>query len=91
MGPISEKENEQLSKTQTLSYDSIGAVEALYPVLKPGEEESRGGNWLSQAQHRQQALTGLQSLCKEQKKSFSSDNFCQLFSQEVRTGRRQDH
>jgi len=82
-------ENAQLSKTRTPSYDAVEVVGALYPVLKP--DDSRKGNWLSQAQQRQQALAGLESLCNsycvsvnDQKSALSSDNFCQLFSQEVR-------
>lgn len=50
-------------------------------------KENRKVAWLVQAQQRQQALTGLQSLCKQQNEenteTFSADSFCQLFSQEV--------
>jgi hypothetical protein len=44
-------------------------------------------DWFVQAQQRQQALTGLQSLCKqwneENTEMFSEESFCRLFSQVV--------
>jgi hypothetical protein len=50
-------------------------------------KETRKVAWFVQAQQRQQALTGLQSLCKqrneENTETFSADSFCRLFSQDV--------
>ncbi|EFX75389.1 hypothetical protein DAPPUDRAFT_323294 [Daphnia pulex] len=49
-------------------------------------KETRKVAWFVQAQQRQQALTGLQSLCKqrneENTETFSADSFCRLFSQD---------
>lgn len=50
-------------------------------------QQASGVNWLTQAQQRQQALTGLQSVLKrsiqEQSPNITAGNFCSLFSQEV--------
>lgn len=78
----SQNENEQTSKNSNDVDDG-----SLYPILDVEDSQKKG--WLSQAQQRQQALTGLQSLCnqycvsvKQQKSAFSADSFCKLFSQE---------
>ena len=89
---ISSNENEQLSKTHPSTYDAVEVAVPLYPALQAGN--SSGANWLSQTQQRQQALTGLQSLCnhycvKEHITTFSYDKFCQFFSQEVQYPKQQ--
>ncbi len=59
------------------------------PELDPKEPIARD-SWLTQAHKRQQALTGLQSVCNQKAQQsnlkFSTTNFCQLFSQEVGIG-----
>ncbi|KAI9564083.1 hypothetical protein GHT06_007821 [Daphnia sinensis] len=49
-------------------------------------QQASGVNWLTQAQQRQQALTGLQSVLKrsiqEQSPNITAGNFCCLFAQE---------
>lgn len=60
----------------------IAEINANEPI-----KETRKVAWFVQAQQRQQALTGLQSLCKqrneENTETFSADSFCRLFSQDV--------
>lgn len=55
-------------------------------IIESGQQ-MRKVDWLVKTQQRQQALTGLQSLCKqrieENTGNFSEDSFCRLFSQQV--------
>nr|CAH0104033.1 unnamed protein product [Daphnia galeata] len=54
--------------------------------IEESGQQMRKVDWLVKTQQRQQALTGLQSLCKqrieENTGNFSEDSFCRLFSQQ---------